>query len=483
MFNESLNGMLSGGSRTESAGPRMELPPVIDGRVDISYDSSGMLANLIIYPPQNGGRPVNLEFIANELSGKGIVACIDEFDIRDMIENRVYETPVCVARAIPAKQGVNGIIDFKYEKKRVIQPKENESGEVNFRELDTIVKIRKGEVIAEIIPPTEGEPGLNIFGEPIPPEPGKPAKVTLGKNSVISADGKYIIAACDGHIMYGVGCFNVEDTVTVRSDLDISIGNLDFFGDIVIKGNVMEGFSVKAGKSIKIEGSVFSSTVTAGGSITVVGGIINSTVECEGNVVAGFCQSSKINAKGNVESKEFAFCEVFCYGELRAKGTNGTIVGGTLTSMRDVTATTIGSEKYTQTILNIGDGSVTFARKRKAEGELEQYEERLQGCVRNLTYLKEKKIQQGGVLSEEQQRQMKLETQNKLFCTLKKKELNILIAQLEEDIKNKDNLSARCQQLYPGVRFCINFLTLDVTQHYGRSRVAMIDDQLIVIPG
>ena len=482
MFDESVKDFISGGSRSAAAAPRAELPPVIDGRVDITYDTSGMLANLIIYPPQNGGRPVTMEFIASELAGKGIVACVDEFDIRDMLENRVYETPVCIARAIPAKCGSNGVIDFKYEKKRVIQPKHDETGDVNFRELDTIVKIHKGDVIAEIIPPTEGEAGLNIFGEVIPPEPGKPAKPTIGKNSVISADGRYIIAACDGHIMYGVGCFNVEDTVTIRTDLDISVGNLDFFGDIVIKGNVMEGFTVKAGKSIKVEGSVFSATLIAGGSITVGGGIISSEVECEGNVVAGFCQSSKIMAKGNVSSKEFAFCELFCYGELNATGTNGTIVGGNLTSMRDVTANTIGSEKYTQTVINIGDCSVTFARKRKAEGELEQYEERLQNAVKNLSYLKDKKVQQGGVLSEEQQRVMKLETQNKLFCTLKKKELNILIAQLEEDIKNKDNLCARCQRLFPGARFNINFMTLDVTQIYGRSRVAMMDDQIVVIP-
>ncbi len=481
MFDESLNNMLAGGARSEKAAPRMELPPVIDGRVDITYDSSGMLANLIIYPPKNGGRPVNLDFIANELAGKNIVACIDEFDIRDMLDNSVYETPVCIARAIPAKHGTNGYVDFKYEKKRVVQPKKDESGDVNFRELDTIVKIRKGDIIAEIIPPTEGEEGLNIFGEPIHPEPGKPAKPTVGKNSVVSADGRYIIAACDGHIMYGVGCFNVEDTVTIRSDLDISVGNIDFFGDVLVKGNVMEGFSVKAGKSIKIEGSVFSANLTAGGNITVNGGIIGSEVECEGNVIADFCQSSKIKAKGNVEAKEFAFCDVFCYGELNAKGNNGTIVGGNITAMRDITATTIGSEKYTKTVISIGDCSVTFARKRKAEDELEYFDGKLQESMRNLTYLKEKKVQQGGVLSEEQQRVMKLETQNKLFCTLKKKELNILIAQLEEDIKNKDNLSARCQRLFPGTRFCINFLTLDVTQVYGKSKVVMVDDQIAVL--
>ncbi len=479
MFDESIKNVPNKG---EAAAPKMEKPPVIDGRVEITYDNSGMLANMMLFAPQNGGRPITMELVAKELAANGIVSGIDEFDVRDMVENHIYENCICIARAIPAKNGANGYVDFKYEKKRVVQPKRDEFGVANFRELDTIVQIRRGDIIADIIAPTQGEPGVNIFGEPIPPEPGRPAKPALGKNSVITADGEHIIAACDGHIKYGVGCFNVEDTVTVYSDLDISVGNIDFFGDVHIKGNVMEGFSIKAGKNIKIDGSVFSSEISSGGNVTVSGGIIGSTVNSEGNVTADFFQNSNINAKGNVEGKEFAFCEIFCYGAVHAKGKNGTIVGGKITSMRDITATCVGSDKYTRTEISIGDGSVTFARKRKAESELEQYVDRYDNAVRNLEYLKGRKVQQGGVLTDAQQKAMKLETQNKLFSTLKKKELTLLIAQLDEEIKNKDNLSCVCQRLYPGTKFCINFLTLEVTQVYSKSRVTVMDDQIVVLP-
>lgn len=479
MFDESVKKMPT---KSDVAMPKMEKPPVIDGRVEITFDNSGMLANMMLFAPQNGGRPVTMEMVAKELAAHNIVSGIDEFDVREMVEGRIYENCMCIARAIPAKNGANGYVDFKYEKTRVIQPKRDEFGVANFRELDTILQIRRGDVIADIIPPTEGEPGINIFGEPIPPEPGKPAKPVLGKNSVITADGAHIIAACDGHIKYGLNCFNVEDTVTIYSDLDISVGNIDFFGDVHVKGNVMEGFSVKAGKNLKIDGSVFSSELAAGGNITVNGGIIGSTVNSEGNVIADFFQNSTVNSKGNVEGKEFAFCEVFCYGALNAKGKNGTIVGGKITSMRDITATCIGSDKYTRTEISIGDGSVTFARKRKAESELEQFVDRYDNAVRNLEYLKGRKQQQGGVLTDAQQKAMKLETQNKLFSTLKKKELTLLIAQLDEEIKNKDNLSCVCQRLYPGTKFCINFLTLEITQVYSRSRVTMMGDQLVVLP-
>lgn len=464
------------------SGPRMERPPVIDGRIEITFDQSGMLANMMLFAPKNGGRHVNMDMVAEELRMKGIVSGVDEMDIRDMLDNHVYETSVCIARAVPAKAGANGYIDYKYEKKRVIQPKHDEFGVANYRELDTIVPIRKGDIIAEITPPTEGEAGINIFGEPIPPEPGKPAKVTVGKNSVMTVDGKYIVASCDGHVMYGVGCFNVEDTVTVHSDLDISVGNINFFGDVRIKGNVMEGFSVKAGKNLIIDGSVFDAELEAGGNVSIGGGLVNTTLKSEGNVKMTFCQNSTVTAKGDVEAKEFTFSEVFSYGTLKATGPHGAIVGGKITAMRDVTAAIIGSEKYTRTEINIGDGSVTFARKRKAENELEQFKEKYDMAVKNLEFLKFRKSQQGGVLSEQQQKQMKLETQNKLFSTVKKKELTLLISQLDDEIKNTDALSAKCMVLYPGAHFCINFLTLDIAEVYGKSRVTIVDDQLVVVP-
>ena len=338
--------------------PEIKKEPV-DGSVEITFDPDGMTANMILHKAYNGGRPVTAAIVMAELLKKGINTGIDDLDIKDMVDGGVYETPICVARAIPPKRGENGSISYRYEKKRVPKPQHDEFGVADFRELNLIVPIHKGDIIADIKQPTPGEPGVNIFGRAIMPEPGKMPNITVGKNTLMTADGKYIVSACDGHIMYGTGCFNVEDTVTVKSDLDISVGNIDFFGDIYIKGNVMEGFSVKAGRSLKIEGTVFSADLTAGGDITINGGAINSRIKSDGNVKIGFCENTDIKADGSVESAQFAFCSVFCYGELIAKGKTGVITGGTITCMKDVTAGVIGSEKYTATEINIGDGSVT----------------------------------------------------------------------------------------------------------------------------
>ncbi|MGN1341457.1 MAG: DUF342 domain-containing protein [Oscillospiraceae bacterium] len=455
----------------------------VDGSVEITFDPEGNAATMVLHRPYNGGRPITPAAVMLELSRKGITTGIDEIDIKDMVEGKVYNMPIVVARAIPAKRGKNGSIKFLFEKNRVPKPKHDEFGVADFRELNLIVPIKKGQVIAEITPPTDGEPGENIFGRLIKPEPGKMPTVTIGKNTLLTADGKQIVSACDGHIIYGTGCFNVEDTVTVKADLDMSIGNIDFFGDILIKGNVMEGFSVKAGRNLKIEGTVFSADISADGNIVINGGAINSKIECGCDLKVGFCENCDIKAKGNVESAQFAFCNVFCYGELTAKGKTGVIAGGTITCMKNVTAGIIGSEKYTSTEINIGDGSVTCARKREAEAELESVIDIYEKAIKNIDFLKMRKSRQDGRLTDVQAKQMKAETQNKLYYSVRRKELEKYIAELEADLKNRDDLCAIVTgTIYPGSHFCINYLSLDVTEVNVRSRVCIIDNTVMIVP-
>ncbi len=460
-----------------------EKKEAVDGSVEITFDPEGNTANMILHKPLNGGRPITYQLVMAELARKGITTGIDELDVKDMVEGKVYDTPICVARAIPPKRGENGSIKFRFEKQRIPKPKYDEFGIADFRELDIIVPIKKGDIIADITPPTPGEPGINIFGRAIKAEPGTMPNITVGKNTLMTADGKQIVAACSGHILYGTGCFNVEDTVTVKSDLDISVGNINFDGDVLIKGNVMEGFSIKAGRNIRIEGTVFSSNLSAGGNIVVNGGAISSHVECGGDASIGFCENSDIKAGGKVESAQFAFCTVFCYGELIAKGRTGVISGGKITSMKNVTAGVIGSEKYTSTEINIGDGSVTCARKREAEAELAAAKASFNQANKNVEFLKTRKKRQGGKLTDVQSKQMKTETQNKVFYSVRCKELEELISQLDADLKHRDDLCAKVGgTIYPGCHFCINYLSLDVTQVNTRSKVCVIGDELQIVP-
>ncbi len=455
----------------------------IDGRVEVICEQNGKTANIVLHAPQHGGQDVTIDMVMEELKRNKVVVGIDEVGIKRIVDEKLYELPYCAASAVLPKKGKNGYINFRFDKEHKLKPHQNEFGIADYHELNAIVPIHKNEIIGDIIKPEPGTPGLNVFGEEIPAEPGVDPKVSLGKNTLVTTDGTKIVASCDGHIVFGNGSFQVEEAVTIKTDLDISVGNINFFGDVHIKGNVMEGFSVNAGKNVKIDGSVFSGEITAGGNVTIVGGCINSKVTCDGNADIGFCENAEIFAKGDLVSKQFAFCNAFCYGSLTAKSASGVIAGGKVTSMHDIKAGTIGSVKYTPTEVYIGDGSVLYLRKREAEAQLKESIRIFDAAIKNLTFLKQRKIAQGGELTDAQSKQVRAETQNKLFHAMRKTELQAQIDKLDEDIKNKDNLSAICTgTIYPGVKFTINFLILEVSEAAVRSRVTIVDDRLTIVP-
>ena len=151
--------------------------------------------------------------------------------------------------------------------------------------------------------------------------------------------------------------------------------------------------------------------------------------------------------------------------------------------MKNITAGIIGSEKYTATEINIGDGSVICARKREAEAELSVVNNIYEQSMKNVNFLKLRKNRQGGRLTDVQAKQMKTETQNKVFYSVRRKELEEQIAQREADLQHRDDLCAIVNgTIYPGSKFCINYLSLDVTEVNTHSKVCIIDNTVQVVP-
>ena len=68
------------------------------------------------------------------------------------------------------------------------------------------------------------------------------------------------------------------------------MGNIDFIGDVVIKGMVNDGFKVKSGKSITVMGNVYAATLEARQNIIIKQGAINSQLEAGGDVRVGFAK-------------------------------------------------------------------------------------------------------------------------------------------------------------------------------------------------
>ena len=185
--------------------------------VEISADNSEAYAVMI---PPDGGKPLNEDDVVKALNENGVVTGIDSDAIRDMVTKNIYGIPVQVAKSIPPQNGENGYIEYKVDIKKEKGPTVNEDGTVNFYELGLIENVRKGQVLARIVPPTEGKDGQDVRGNVLKAKPGVPARLIKGKNTEVTEDKSTLVATVDGQVSLTNGKLNVYPVYEVRGNVD-----------------------------------------------------------------------------------------------------------------------------------------------------------------------------------------------------------------------------------------------------------------------
>src|SRR5690606_13235248 len=114
------------------------------------------------------------------------------------------------------------------------------------KEVVRLANVKAGQMIAERVPPEPGVPGIDVTGEPIPPKEGKEVWIKPGKNVVLSPEKTALYAAIDGLVSQSEDeRINVFPVYEVNGDVDYRVGNIDFVGTVVIRGNVLTGFRVR----------------------------------------------------------------------------------------------------------------------------------------------------------------------------------------------------------------------------------------------
>ncbi|KKM12377.1 hypothetical protein SY88_04340 [Clostridiales bacterium PH28_bin88] len=90
------------------------------------------------------------------------------------------------------------------------------------------------------------------------------------------------MAAVDGRPEQKGSLFTVYPIHTIPGNVDAATGHIKFKGDLVVKGNVMDGMRVETRGRIEVMGMVAQSTVVAGGEVVVHKNILGSTVRAGG---------------------------------------------------------------------------------------------------------------------------------------------------------------------------------------------------------
>ncbi|SES79102.1 DUF342 domain-containing protein [Anaerobranca gottschalkii] len=321
-------------------------------RINITKDK--LAAFLELSKPGVELSEIELEEIVNEIRKNNLIVQSLEM-VKERIKRSTGLEEIQIATGTPAVSGKDGYVKIHFQEKDG-KPVILEDGRVDFYNLEKIINIKKGDTLATIYPPEPGIDGLSVTGEIIPFKPGKPAKLPLGKNVQLQGDNT-IIASVDGKFSLIEGKLNVFQILEVE-EVNFKTGNIDFIGSVIVKGDVKEGFTIKAQGDVTVKGTIDSSYIYCEGNLVVNGGIQGrnkGVINSKGNIVARYIENCEVKAGGSVIIKDaIMYSKVHACDRVVVTEGKGLIVGGIVGAEQEILANIVGSPKGTKTELEVG---------------------------------------------------------------------------------------------------------------------------------
>jgi len=453
----------------------------IDGTATITISDDKMSAYLTITGAENGGKEITAADIAQEIKLSPIVVEPEQNAIDAAIKNKTFGETIIVARGIRPINGIDGTIEYRFETGGALTPKKNERDEMDYKDLGLVQNILTGTVIANIALETEGEEGMDVLGLSLKPLPGKPAKYMVGLGTELNEEKTIITAATDGNLKWHKDHFTVDETLNIGEDVGVTTGNIDFIGDIFIKGNVFEGFSVKSKRNILINGTANNAVVEAGGNIEVKVGCVNSTLTAKGDIKSGFCESCTLESGGDLISNSFVSCEALCRGTITAISGKGVVIGGKLTAFKGMVFNLLGSGAYTKTSLTLGEGALLSKEKKALEEEEGLLNEKISQYIQlaeTLTAVK-KKV---GSLPKDKEETLATVIRGRFQMSVETKKIRKRIQEIDESFLDNSSLFVEIRKtVFPGVSVRIGELRKKIEKEWDRCRVKIDNSGEIVI--
>ncbi|WNC12519.1 FapA family protein [Brevibacillus brevis] len=401
------------------------------------------------------------------------------------LPRKFVHAQVTVARGLPPVPGTDGSVEYPYldSVREESGPKELEDGRVDFYNLTTIPNVVKGQLLARKIPAGQGQPGKSVTGEPIIPKAGRDVIIKPGKNVVQNQERTMIYAAIDGQVSFtDQDKLNVFPVFEVNGDVDFGVGNIDFVGTVVIRGNVLNGFRVKASGDIRVLGSVEGAELIAGGSIEIKSGIV---AQDKGSIVAGhdvrtsFIQNANVTAGNQViVSQSIMFSTVRAGKQILCKGAKGIIIGGVLQAGEKIAARVFGNTSATPTVLEVGVKPELRQELVQIQKELQQVYENLRKTDQGLSVMNQILQTSGELPPDKKMLQIKL-TNTRLVLEKECKTLEARKKDVETELKGEGPAAIEAYHvMYPGIKMTFGKLVHFIKHEYARTRFVVLDGEI-----
>lgn len=445
---------------------------VLDAQPCFFFSADKLYAWGIVFPPVGYGAEVSREMLYQALAAQGILYGVNTHLIdRWAMDREKYLHLFLVATGKPAFDGANGNIVDSFPREAVRSLEVDEFDRVDYTALNLIHNVKQGQEICRLIKPTEGEPGRTVLDTEIPAKCGKSVPLPKGRNTEISEDGTLLIASIAGDVEFTGRSFQVKPVLEIPGNVDFSTGNINFLGDINIRGDVLSGFTVRAMGNIQVAGVVEAgSTVEAGGDLVVVKGILGdgtTIIRAHRSIFSKYIENSTIYVRENLQTDCIINSQIYSDGEVLVVSGRGTIIGGRIWAAKRINALTVGARSECRTSVMLGGLPCTNFEYEIVQRELKMLEMELEKL--------ECQLDSTGKSSLLDKTRMKLS-----LAELKLKQLESELADIRIETEENNTGRLECGIAYPGTEICFGDEILRLRQEHRKCAASFVRGEIVV---
>jgi hypothetical protein len=385
-----------------------------DGGFEIRITDNVMEVRADFRPPAGEGAPISLEAMEDALLSKGITHGVDWEAVKDGIMRCNGEcevvADVIVARGTPAEDEVPACTVMEPSLLHGPPQGPGAGGAVDYKAQSPFQLVRKGNVLARIFEKREGVLGMNVKGAAVRYGRKIVKNPRLGKNTQVL--GNMVLAACDGCFTFSPDSLSIAEVLSIPGDVDYSTGHIDFPGDVMVAGEIKNGFKLKAGGSLFCNRVIDATEVICGGDLITNQGILgrgSGIVKAGGGISARFIENCFVEAKKTISVSTGCLNSLVHTLDIVDAGAKGMIVGGIVVAQNGVSAGQLGAASGTRTEVKCGidytvsqklawirDRNIALALKlkeverlisggREGEDKLAVFREKLNAAIHKLT--------------------------------------------------------------------------------------------------
>ncbi|SRR5579871_1921656 len=481
-------------------------PDSLQEQVFVEISDDEMQAKVTIVPPQSeNDHFTTIDDVRNTLKRRNVVYGVDETRLAELssklsqlesTKNINEPIEMDIAFGTPTTNGEDARIEYLYKKTEEEAPApvaEDEEGRVDYRAAHKIDNIMKGTLLARKIPPTKGMSGMTVTGKTLAAVDGKDIDVSMGKGVVISPDNKdEWIADSDGQVIIKENKISVLALYEVPGDVNLSTGNIDFIGTVIVRGDVKDGFKVYAGEDLVVNGVVEGAELKCSGKLSIAGGVSGNDkakVICAGDANIKYIRNTIVEVGGSLTCGQAIMHSKVTVGQkVSVAGQKGVIVGGQVIAGEQVHAASMGSNFATPTEIIVGEAVGLRDELQKMETELKVSLENLDKTKKGIQFLKDLQTKMGGNLPPDKKElltkltraQFKLMADSKTLAE-KKQEMEKKEQESSED--RRRHAKVTCMGIiHTGVKITINKASRQISEELKYCTLTESDGEVKVGP-